>query len=280
MIDTASSGYSQTQGMRILEQVVQAYGPVFTLEQVRLIAADLAIQPEQLGNLISKLAGGGWIEIIKRGVYVVRSPLFAGEISPLAIAAALIQPMAISHWSACAHHGFTTQIPRMVQAVTPQKVVTPEMRTGTAHSPRGRAVWLAYGLEIEFIHIQVDKFWGFSPTWVNSWQQVNITDPERTALDLIARADIFGGMSAAMELLENALPTLRLETLVDYTLRYGVGSVIKRMGWALEQLGAPGAALAPLEDYPVGINYSLDPQHHAIGEKNQRWNIRENLREE
>lgn len=244
-MDHSTSGYSQTQGLRLLEKVVQAHGPIFTLEQVRPIALDQTIRPEPLRILISKLARAGWIEIIKRGVYVVKSPLFAGEISPLAIAAALIQPMAISHWSACAQHGFTTQIPRMVQAVTPQKVVTPEMRTGAAHSPRGRAVWQAYGLEIEFIHIQSDQFWGFSPIWVNSWQQVNINDPERTALDLVARADIFGGFSAAMELLENALPSLRLETLVDYTLSYGVASIIKRMGWALEQLGAPSAALAP-----------------------------------
>lgn len=279
MMNILPSGYSQTRGLSLLEQVVQAYGPIFTLEQARPIAADLTIRPEQLRVLLSKLGKSGWIEIIKRGVYVVKSPLFAGEISPLAIAAALIQPMAISHWSACAHHGFTTQIPHMVQAVTPQKVVTPEMRAGAAHSPRGRAVWQAYGLEIEFIHIQADKFWGFSPTWVNSWQQVNITDPERTALDLVARADIFGGFSAALELLENALPNLKLELLIDYTLRYGVGSVIKRMGWALEQLGVPESALAPLEDYPVGIFYSLNPQHHAVGEKNQRWNIRENLKE-
>lgn len=36
--------------------------------------------------------------------------------------AALVEPMAISHWSALAHHGLTTQIPPMVQASTPRTI--------------------------------------------------------------------------------------------------------------------------------------------------------------
>jgi hypothetical protein len=46
---------------------------------------------------------------------------------------------------------------------------------------------------------------------VNRWYQVNITDPERTALDLMVRCDIFGGMRAAIEILESALPQISTE---------------------------------------------------------------------
>jgi len=43
-----------------------------------------------------------------------------------------------------------------------------------------------------------------------------ITDPERTALDLFARPEIFGGMAVALELLEE-----NLARLVEYALRRG-----------------------------------------------------------
>jgi len=270
-------GYSQSLGVKLLETALQEFGPIFTLDQLKPVAKAQQLSVAHLRVLISSLASAGWIEIIKRGVYVVKSPLYAGDIPPYAVAAALMQPMAISHWSACSHHGFTTQAPIMIQASTPKKVITPEMRTGKAHRPRGRASWQAYGWEFEFIHVRAAIFWGFEKIWVNSWQQVNITDLERTALDLIARPDIFGGAAAAIEILENALPQVHLDRLVEYALKYDTGSVIKRLGWALEKMGMPGVELERLRIYPVKRYYPLDPNHESGNRKDVRWQIYENL---
>ena len=272
------SGYSQSQGVKLLEVALQEFGPIFTLDQLKPMVEVRQLSITHLRFLISSLASAGWIEIIKRGTYVIKSPLYAREIPSYAIAAALVHPMAISHWSACSHHGFTTQAPKMIQASTPNKVITPEMRTGKANSPRGRATWQAYGWEFEFIHVRRDVFWGFEKQWINSWQQVNITDPERTALDLIARPDIFGGVAAAIEILENALGQIQITRLVEYALKYDTGSVIKRLGWALEKLGTSNEFLENLQNYPVQRYYSLDPNHEAGSQKNTRWKIVENLR--
>ena len=263
----------------LLEAAVKEYGPLFTLEQIKPLANTQRLSTSHLRYLLSTLADAGWIEILKRGTYLVKSPLYSEEVPVYAIAAALIQPMAISHWSACAHHGFTTQNPVMVQATTPTKVITPEMRLGKAHSPRGRAVWTVSGHDFEFIHVAPNLFWGFQKMWVNSWQQVNITDRERTALDLITRPDIFGGFSAAIEILENAINQVNMNRLVDYGLKYDMGSVIKRLGWALENLGFTGNSLERLRVYPVKRYYLLDPgleETSAI--KNSRWHIIENLK--
>ena len=188
-----------------------------------------------------------------------------------------MQPMMISHWSACAQHGFTTQSPKMIQASTPKKDVTPEMRTGKARSPRGRATWQVYGLEFEFIHMKQDLFWGFDKIWVSSWHQVNITDPERIALDLIACPDIFGGISAAIKILENSVGQINIHQLVEYALRYDTGSVIKRLGWSLEKLGVRGQDLEPLKSYPVRRYYPLEPGHGSDAPKNVHWKVLENL---
>ena len=273
----STSRYSQSQGVKLLELAVREFGPIFTLDQLKPVAREQQLSGTHLRFLISSLASAGWIEIIKRGTYVVKSVLYSGDIPPYAIAAALVHPVAISHWSACSHHGFTTQTPAMVQASTPKKVITPEMRKGKAHSPRGRATWQANSLEFEFIHVKLDLFWGFDKIWVSSWQQVNITDPERTALDLIARPDIFGGVSAAIEILENAIGQIKVNRLVEYALKYDTGSVIKRLGWALEELGAPAENLERLQSYPVKRYYPLDPNLDEYASKNIRWQILENM---
>ena len=113
--------------------------------------------------------------------------------------------------------------------------------------------------------------------WVDSWHQVEITDRERTALDLIARPDIFGGLRSAIELLESALPQLEIPNLVSYTLQFGKGAVIKRMGWILEHLGIPKMKLVPLRAYPATNYYRLDTQGPVTGTLNRVWYIKENL---
>lgn len=270
--------YARSKGIQLLEAALQSHGPIFSIDQVKPIAKAMQISDAYLYLLISSLNKSGWIEIIKRGTYVIKSPIYSGDISPFAIAAALVQPMAISHWSALAQHGFTTQNPVMVQASTPNKIVTPEMRHGQAYSPRGRSVWKAYGTEFEFIFARTELFWGFQKMWVNSWQQADITDPERTALDMIARPDVFGGIRSASELLEEALPQINIDRLVDYALKYNVGAVIKRLGWLLENMGVPSDQLISLRDFPVKPIYRLDTTLPKSNHRNLRWRVDENLK--
>lgn len=273
----ANSSYSYSHGVQLLERMVQEFGPIFTIEQITSSVENQLLSSRQIQKLISKLASAGWIEIIKRGTYVVKSPLYAGDISSFAIAAALVKPMAISHWSALAYYGFTTQSPTMIQASTPHKVVTPEMRSGKAYSPRGRAAWRAFGLEFEFIYTKKELFWGFQRIWANSWQQVGVTDPERTTLDLITRPDVFGGIRSGIEILEGAVSQINVEQLVSYALRYDVGAVIKRLGWILEKVGVPLEHLNPLQKYPVQGYCRLDPNQPKSEKLNPRWRINENL---
>jgi predicted transcriptional regulator of viral defense system len=200
------------------------------------------------------------------------------EIHPFAVAAALVQPYAISHWSALAHHGFITQVPRMVQISAPGKVVTPGMRQGKVYHPRGRAVWKAAGVEVEIIHIQPRVFFGHQKIWVNSWNQVAITDPERTVLDLVARPEVFGGLPAVLDILEEILPRIDLQGLILYGIDYQVGAVIKRLGWCLENLGVAENLLNPLQQFPVRNLTRLDSRSPASTVINEYWQINENLR--
>jgi predicted transcriptional regulator of viral defense system len=272
------TSYSNSQGVQLLERAIKEYGPIFTIEQISSLTDHQDLSPQQIRKLISKLAQSGWIEILKRGTYVVKSSLYSGDIPPFAIANALVHPMAISHWSALAHHGFSTQNPAMIQASTTYKVVTPEMRLGKAYRPRGRASWRAFDLEFEFIYVKKDWFWGFQKIWVNSWYQINITDPERTVLDLIVRPDIFGGITASSEILEGAISQIKLDRLVNYALQYDVGAVIKRLGWLLERMEVNASLLIPLKNYLVTGMILLDPNQPKSEDVDSSWNINVNLK--
>lgn len=276
-MEQSAFAYSRSQGINLLQAAVERYGSLFTLEEIQRVAVEQGLNRQQIVNAASALARSGWLEIVKRGVYLVKSPLFAGEVHPFAVAVSLASPSAVSHWSALAHHGFTTQLPRMVQVSTPSKVVTPEMRQGQAYRPRGRATWKAGGVEVEFIHVTRERFFGHQMVWVNRWRQVAVTDSERAALDLIARADLFGGMGAALEILEGALSQIRVEQLVNYALRYNEGSTIKRLGWALEQFGVSSEIIEPLRALSVKTSFRLDPRGQIGGKHNARWRVVENL---
>ena len=269
--------YGRPQGLALLEQLAAETGPIFTTEDAVRAGAALGLARPTVNGLLAQLAQGPWLARLKRGVYVVQSPLLSTEIHPFALAAALVQPCAISHWSALAFHGMTTQIPTMIQASTPRAVVTPEMRSGRAYRPRGRAVWRALDLEFEFITVQPAHFFGLQHEWMTQWQRVALTDRERTLLDVMAHPHVFGGMGASIELLEANWPAVDGDKLVSYALRYGVAAAIKRLGYWLERFGAPAGLLQPLAEYPVAGYVPLDPAGPFRGETDSRWRIRANL---
>lgn len=271
------NNYARNQGLKILEKILQEFGPIFSSEDAYSVGSHLSLESTQVAKVLSKMAQSNWLTRLKRGLYAVQSPLFEDDLHPFALAQALVEPTAISHWSALMHHGFTNQIPPMVQASTPTKVVTPEMRTGEAYRPRGTSVWKVLDIEIEYIYVKKDKFWGFIREWVSDWHRVKITDPERTIFDLIARSDLFGGISMAIETIHENLDEIDVSQLVEYALRYDVGSYIKRLGWILETTGVPDEVLESLHAYEIQNYHLLDPQGRDDGEPITRWKLYNNL---
>lgn len=274
-----TTNYAQVNGLKLLEAAIQQFGPIFTISQAASLANE-TLSRSRLRWTLSALIRSGRLETIKRGTYALKNPPPGMEIHPFAVATALVKPATISAWSALAHHGFTTQVPRMVQVSTPAQVVTPAMRAGKAYQPRGRSAWKAAGVEVEIIHVRSQAFFGHQKIWVSSWHQVLITDPERTALDLVARPEVFGGLPAALDILEETLPRINLQGLVSYGLEYRVRAVIKRLGWCLENLGIAEDVLMPLQQIPVRNITLLDPRAPASPGSNKRWQVNENLRRE
>jgi predicted transcriptional regulator of viral defense system len=279
-------GYGETLGVKLLRELAGRGSFIFTTEDAKAAAADLAIPETYLPQLLSKLATGGWLLRLRRGLYAGMGRLPGEvEVHPFAVATSLVSPSAISHWSALHHHGLTEQVPRQVTASTPKKVVTPSMRAGSqsrqrGEGPSGRHAWEINGVEYEYYTVAPDRFFGIEEVWVDEHFRVPIYDKERSLLDGFAAPRLFGSLSEALGILEEHAGDLDLEKLVRYALRYGKASVAKRLGWALDRAGAPRRVTAPLARLPMDGVRVLDPTRPREGKYDERWMVQDNLGQE
>ncbi|MBN1458703.1 MAG: type IV toxin-antitoxin system AbiEi family antitoxin domain-containing protein [Armatimonadetes bacterium] len=271
--------YGLSAGIALAGSLADAGRYVFTTDDaVKLRPAD--VRPETVPRLLKSLADAGWIIRLRRGLYVGTGRLPGGvDVPPFAIATSLVKPAAIAHLSALAHHGLTDQIPQLVSAITPRKVVTPSMRG--AQSPEGPHVWHAAGLDFRYVVVVPEHFdLGVEMIWVDERFRAPITDRERTALDLFAMPRLFGGVAEGLRVLEQFREDIDLAKLVDYALRYGSIAVAKRLGWSLEATGASPVALAPLRELGSSSYSALDPGRIRRGRYDRRWMVIDNRAED
>ncbi len=102
-------------------------------------------------------------------------------------------------------------------------------------------------------------------------------DRERSLLDCFALPRRFGGIADGLGILEEHLPGLELERLVAHAQHYGKAAVARRVGYALEHLGAAPEVFEPLLAVPMQGTRPLDPTRPPQGNRNRRWGLVENL---
>ena len=227
--------------------------------------------------LLTRLTDAGWVVRLRRGLYAGTGQLPGGvDVPPFVLATALVEPSAIALWSALAHHDLTDQVPIAITAITPRKVVTPSMRS--PGESRGKHAWHVGGLECRFVTLTQSRYEiGVERVWADERFVYSITDRERTVLDTFAMPRHYGGISEGLGVLDRALATLDVEKLVDYALQYGSRTLVKRLGWSLEQAGVEMSVLMPLLEVPSPSYSVLDPGRPRRGKHDRRWRVIVNL---
>jgi len=270
--------YARPFGIQLLDALLAEGQRIFTTDDARQAAEALGIKSSTLPTALHQLAAGGWVRRVRNGLYMVDETRRGGPAPhPFAIATALVDPSAISHWSALAYHGLTEQAPRVVTASTPKDIVTPRMRGAEHDTALPASVWEVDGLAIRFFRVQPGRFWGFEEVWVDEFSRVRITDRERTVLDGFLAPGIFGSLSEILGVLDEHLGEIEISRLVAYALRYGQGATVKRLGYALEELGVSADVVRPLREAPISGYRLLDPHGPDFGRYVTAWHIRANL---
>lgn len=265
-------------GDTLLRNLLERGLTVFSIDEARSAIEHDNISAASIPGLLMRLERQRRVSRIRRGLYAMAGSSHGmASIHPFAIAVHLVRPSAISHWSALHYHGLTEQVPRIVTASTPTKVVTPEMRMASKPDGGRKHAWTVQGVRYEFTTVKGQHFFGVEQVWVDENNRVPITDRERTVLELFVSPRVFGGIGEGIGVLDQHLTSLSVQKLVRYALQHGTISAAKRLGWALEEAGADSQDLEPLADVHSTGYHLLDPSGPRSGTRVRKWMIQNNL---
>lgn len=261
-----STGGLSSENRGYVERLHRAFSEPFTADDA---ARALDLEPGRSRRLVRYLADRGWLDRVRRGLYlpVPLDSHRSGQAhqDPWVVAKVVFEPSYIAGWSAAEHWDLTEQIFRDVLVVTGQR---PRDRTPTI----GGTTFVLHSLN-------PSKHFGLVPVWRGS-QRIDVTDPSRTVIDLLADPTWGGGMRQVAEMIAEYFEGGHSDNslLVANGDQLGIGAVFKRLGFLIEEMDidAPELIERCLERRTAGIN-DLDPSIDAEGRTVSRWGIRVNV---
>lgn len=261
-------------GMALLRALAEQGRATFTRAEAHQVSRALGIADSYLNVLLHRLERAAFVRRLKHGTYALATGLPGfPEAHPFALGMALVEPAAVSGWAALNHHGLTEQIPRIITLTTPKRIVTPAMRGATATAP---STWETAGQTFEIVTVVPTHFFGAEELWLGD-SRVRIFDRERALLDCFALPRRFGGVAEGFGILDEHLPKLDLQRLIAHAERYGKAATARRLGYALERVGAAPEFVEPLRAVPMQGARPLDPTRASRGARNRHWGLIENL---
>lgn len=237
----------------------------FTVADVHSITG---LSPAASRNLVHKAQQRGLVTRLKPGLYnlvpfelgratehVDNPYLIAREIAGAA-------PYFLSHGTAFELHRMVTQ-PNFTVYVSCMRRVRPQ-KVG--------------GYDFRFIHIAAEQEFGVIKHWIDKERFVMISDMERTIIDGLRHPAFVGGITEVAKGLWMKRDILKMEQLVDYAKRLGIGAVVRRLGYLLEHYGlADASVLEPLHGMLTATYQRLDPLLPAEGAFLSRWRLQLNV---
>lgn len=196
-------------------------------------------------------ARAGWLARVKRGAYVPvpieSASADIGLEDPWSVATAMFSPCYIGGWSAAEHWGLTEQIFRSLCVMTTKRL-------------RNRKPVLRKA-RFELHTVGATYFIGLKTVW-RGGTRVQVSDPARTVVDMLADPALAGGIRHLVEVLRNLLHDQPKEAvkLGVYAGKLGIGSVFKRLGFLLQRDHPDQGALIELCRQNLSAGYAkLDP---------------------
>lgn len=220
---------------------------------------------------LRRLTRAGWLVRLTAGRYAI-VPLSSGneatpQINRYVVARELLgeTPYYISHESAMDVHNMLTRPVTTVIVTTPRRLARRDI----------------LGVPYRFVYAPPSALWGCEPVWVTPYEQVTVSDLEKTILDGLARPDLCAGVSQVATGLWMRHDDFDWDRLARYAQKLSRRAVAQRLGYLLElyDLGTP-SLIESLQEM-VGDSYArLDPLLPNGGPHLARWRLRLNLEPE
>lgn len=205
--------------------------------------------------ILFRMEEKGFIERIDKGKYLI-IPLGSEKgkytLHEFVIASYLVDPYAISYWSALHHHGLTEQIPTTVFVQTPTR--------------KSKSTMEIFGVNYQIVRVKENKFFGIRKEWIEE-TSVSITDKEKTIIDCLDKPQYAGGIIEVAKALKS--DSLNHDRLKKYALQIDNFAVVRRLGYLCEKMGVQ-IDLPP----PRSKKYLLlDPTMPAGGKNDPKWRL-------
>jgi predicted transcriptional regulator of viral defense system len=168
----------------------------------------------------------------------------------------------VSHASAMDLHQMVTQ-PQLVVFVASPKAIRPRSVLGT---------------EFRFVRCKREDMFGVAELWATKTERVRVSDLEHTVIDGLKQPEHCGGLTEVAKGFWLRRDSIAIPKLVDYALRLGVGSVVRRLGFLLETFEVDSPDEIDRLRRALTATYApLDPLMPAEGTWNARWRVRVNV---
>lgn len=201
--------------LRATKAVVSIATTAKTLDVDRTIAA----------KLLSRWRKQGWLRRIGHGLYVPVPLDLAGNEQviedPWVLVPALFGQCYIGGWTAAHHWDLTDQLFNETVVFTTRRI----------NAKRVTAQGVAFLLH----HTAQKRQFGLKAIWRGS-TRVNISDPARTMIDMLAMPDTGGGIDHVSDCLAayQKMPTYDGDLLLRYAEQFENGAIFKRLGFLAE----------------------------------------------
>jgi predicted transcriptional regulator of viral defense system len=261
-------------GIELVRLLAYQGDRIFSTARARELAPRVGLKDAYLTEALYHLRQNGWIVSLRRGLYAL-APTVPGNtpVHEFEIAMALVEPAAISHWSALHYHGLTEQGPRTTFVLTTTETSVPRRRGDKGG--KDASVYLAGDMAYRFIQVKPERFFGTEKVWVGD-ARVSVTDLERTLLDGLTMPQHCGDFSEVLHAFQAGTGQLDIDRIIQYAFRLGT-TTLKRLGWILEEQGVESSDVESLAEIPVKGYRKLDPTGPRKGSCNGRWMVQENL---
>jgi len=269
---TRNSPTRPTPALQLVQRLAAEGFRVFSPEDARKIAPEVGLSEGYVLQALHHLEKQGWFVRLRKGLYALSSSV--PGVSPaheFEVAMALVNPAAISHFSAMHQYELTEQIPCRVFITTTTGQWIPRNSKGTSDKSGYRLGDTIY----QFIRVKPERFFGTDTVWVDE-SRVTFTDMARTLIDGLMMPQYCGGIAEVFHAFQMARNRLRLDQLIDYALRLD-SATAKRLGWVLEHTGFESSRLTVLQQVKVTGHTKLDPTGPREGPYNRFWMVQENL---
>lgn len=263
-----------TVGVELVRKLAAEGNRIFSFKRAEEIAPTVGLSAGYIREAVHHLVKTGWLIRLRKGLYALTSAIPGiASVHEFEIAMALVNPAAISHWSALHYHGLTEQAPRRVFVLTTTGALIPRARSRDK-GPSERGYRLGETV-YQFVQVKREHYFGMEKVWMGE-AQVMVTDPERTLLDGLDSPQYCGDFGEVLHAFQVRSPHLDLDRIISYAQRLNL-AIAKRLGWVLESLGVDFSKLDVLAKIRTKGYRVLDSTGPRKGPCNRHWMIQENL---